>query len=370
MLTLIVFLLVLSILILAHELGHFLAAKKSGIRVEEFGLGYPPRVLGKKIGETIYSINLLPIGGFVRLYGEELAESEKIKGSLAKRAFFSKSKKARTAVIGAGVLANFLLAVVVFSIAYSVLGIPTLTDRVRVVEVLPNSPAAEVGLLVEDLVLEVDGQVVSELDAFTRMVKDKKGQPVNLLVQREDGVFPIVVTPRQEVPEGEGPMGVVVSSMEMVHYPFWQMPFRGAVEGFKEAFLWTKLVVGGLGKMVIDLVTRGAVPKDVAGPIGILQITGSVAQGGVWMVIQFIGILSVNLAVINFLPFPALDGGRFMFVLYELVTRKRPKPAFERWVNATGMALLLLIMVLVTVNDLVRIWETSSVAARFRTLLP
>lgn len=396
MLTLLVFLAVLSILVLAHELGHFLAAKKAGIKVEEFGFGYPPRLLSKKIGETVYSLNLLPIGGFVRLYGEELKEGEKEKGREGKRAFWAKSKKVRVGVIAAGVVANFLLAVIVFSIVYSVAGIPTQVDQVKIVGIVPGSPAEKAGFKEDDLVLKVDGQAINRLDQFSSLMEEKKGQPVFILVEREEGNpclekvlgggFPteeeavgfscqegkllFFLTPRENPPENEGPLGVIISDVQMVHYPFWQMPFRGGIEGFKEAFGWTTLILDGLKKMVVDLVSQGKVPKDVAGPIGIFQITGNVAQGGFLAILQFIGILSVNLMVVNFLPFPALDGGRILFVIYEVVARRRPKPEVERWVNAVGLALVIMIAVLVAVNDLIRVWQTSEWAARFRSSWP
>lgn len=364
--TFIVFLAVLSILIFAHEFGHFIVAKRTGVRVEEFGIGYPPRIWGKKIGETIYSLNALPFGGFVRLYGEELAEKVKEK----KEAFWAKSKKTKTMVICAGVLANFLLAIIAFSIVYSVAGIPTKTGQVKVVGIAPDSPADKIGLAEEDLVLVVDGQPLNDLNHFVDLIDQKKGNPVSILVEREKESLVFSLTPRESPPEGEGPLGVIVSDMEMVHHPVWQMPFRGAVEGFKEAFVWTSLVVGGLGKMLADLITQGKVPKDIAGPIGILQITGGVAQSGILAVLQFIGILSVNLAVINILPFPALDGGKLVFVAYEAITRRRPKPVLERWVNAAGMAILIFLISLVTINDIVRIAETTDFLSRLRSIWP
>lgn len=367
MVAVVVALVVLSILILIHELGHFLVAKQVGIKVEEFGLGYPPRIWGKKIKRTIYSINFLPFGGFVRLYGEELGQ--KVKDT--KNTFWAKSKKARVAVIIAGVLANFLLAVVAFGISYSIIGIPTKTGRVQIVGIAENSPAQEIGLKENDIVFGIDERKFESLEEFTSLIDQRKGSQINLIVKRGEGeTLSLMVVPRQEPPEGEGALGVIVSDMEMVHYPFWQMPFRGAIEGFKEAFAWTLLVLDGLKRMVGNLVTHGAVPKDIAGPIGILQITGTVAGSGSLAILQFMGILSVNLAVLNILPFPALDGGRLMFVLYELITRKRPKPELERWVNSIGMLVIILLLVLVTINDLSRIWQTSDLSVRFQEFWP
>lgn len=369
-LTIITFFIVLSILVLVHEAGHFLLAKKAGIKVEEFGFGYPPRIVAKKIGETIYSLNLLPFGGFVRLYGEELGESARARERENKRAFWAKSKKARTAVIVAGVLANFLLAIVVFSLVYSFSGIPTKTDKVIIIGLAPGSPAEKAGLKAEDVVLFVGGEKIQDTSSFVELTKKYTGKEMALEVSRDGENIVLSVIPRENPPEGEGPLGVAVSNMEMKRYPFWQMPFRGTIEGFKEAFGWIILIFGALGKMLVDLISRGTIPKDIAGPVGIFQITGVVAQGGVLNVLQFIGILSVNLAVINILPFPALDGGRFIFVAYEAITRRRPKPSLERWFNTAGMAFLFFLIILITINDIRRVIETTDLLSRFRGILP
>ncbi|MCX6724534.1 MAG: site-2 protease family protein [Candidatus Shapirobacteria bacterium] len=161
LLTIITFFVVLSILVLVHELGHFLFAKKAGVKVEEFGFGYPPRMFGKKIGETVYSVNWLFFGGFVRLYGEELGEG--IKGKDSKRAFWGKSKRARALVITSGVLANFVLAIVVFSIVYSFSGIPVKTGKIKIAGLLPNSPAAKAGLKQEDIILKVNEEKLKDV---------------------------------------------------------------------------------------------------------------------------------------------------------------------------------------------------------------
>jgi len=370
--TLLLFLLILSILVLVHEGGHFLAAKKTGIKVEEFGFGYPPRIWAKKIGETEYSINAIPFGGFVRLFGDP-AEGEVAKGREFKRSFLGKSKKARSAVILAGVVANFLLGILVFSIVYSFTGIPQKTENIKIVGIAPGSPAEKGGLKEGDIVLAVDDKKISEMAEFTKLISEKKGKEVKLLIKREkdnsclekvlgggagfscqNGNLLFWLVPRESPPEGEGPLGVVVSNIEIVRYPFWQMPFRGAVEGVKEAFAWGGMIVISLKKMVGDLIFRGLVPKDVAGPVGIFQATGMVAKTGVLNILQFLGILSVNLAVLNVLPLPALDGGRLVFIGYELIFRRRPKPSLERWVNTVGMALLIILLILVTINDVKR----------------
>jgi len=367
-LTIVSVLVVLSILVLVHELGHFLLAKRAGVRIEEFGFGYPPRIIGKKIGETIYSLNWIPFGGFVRLYGEDLRDRGRAKDS--QRAFWAQSKLKRASIILAGVVFNFLLGIICFSIVYSILGIPTEGRLVRIGGVMEDSPAAVVGLEEGDVILRVDGQDLTgfkigreAIDTFAEVSSQKQGEEVNLVVERQGEKLSLDLIPRIDYPEDEGPIGVVISSFELKKYPFWQMPFRAAIEGIKEAFGWTILIASSFGKMVSDLVTQGAAPKDVAGPIGIVQITGRVARTGLLNLIQFVGILSINLTILNILPLPALDGGRLIFLLYEVVTRKRPKPEIEGWINTVGMGLIIALMLLVTFNDLTRIINFSSLFA-------
>jgi len=387
LLTVLIVFLVFSVIVLSHELGHFLVARKAGIKVEEFGFGYPPRITGKKIRGVFYSLNWLPFGGFVRLSGEDLkSASEKSKKG---NAFWEKSKRARVAVLVAGVSANFLLAIIVFSIVYSFSGIPIKTDQVKIFGIAPSSPAEQVGLKENDLILRVDGQEITSMDNFVSLVDQRKNQELKLLIQRDEqcqndlfgddgqvkvicqgGNWLFLTTVRENPPEGEGSLGVIISDIQIKKYPFWQMPFRGTVEGFKEAIGWAKLIISGLGQIVVNLFTQGKVPEGVAGPIGIFHITSIVAKSGVLAVLQFVGILSVNLAILNILPFPALDGGRLLFIIYEAIAKRRPKPSFEAWTNAAGMGLLLLFLILVTVNDVKRIFVSTNVLTRLKEILP
>ena len=225
LLTLVTFLVVLSILVLVHEGGHFLAAKRTGVKVEEFGLGYPPRLWAKKIGETEYSVNLLPLGGFVRLYCEDDLTTH------AHRSFWAQSKKARASVILAGVLMNFFLAIFVFTVVYSVTGVPVKTAQVNIVGVIPGSPAEQAGLKTDQVIQSFDGVVIKNTDDFINLTKEKLGQQIILRVDDQE----IKIIPRQETPAGEGPLGVIISQVEMKHYPFYQMLPLGVNEGFKEA---------------------------------------------------------------------------------------------------------------------------------------
>ncbi|HUW21661.1 MAG TPA: RIP metalloprotease RseP [Candidatus Bathyarchaeia archaeon] len=363
-LTIFVTLITLSVLILVHELGHFLAAKKGGIKVEEFGVGYPPRIWGKKVGKTVYSINWVPFGGFVRLYGEEEINEGKKEG-----AFWAQSKKVRLLVILAGVFANLLLSFSLFSLIYYLSGIPTETDKVIVEAVAKDSPAAAAGIKPEDVIIASERQTITSIDDFISKIETKKGEEISLELSRNGENLKLTVVPRKDEVEGQGPLGVIVSNYQMIKYPFWQMPVRSMIEGGKETYSWTIMIVGELVKMIKNLLLAGQVPRDIAGPIGIFQVTSQVAKSGIVPILQFIGILSINLAVINIFPFPALDGGQFFFLVIEALIGRRSPRKLEKWAQAVGMAFLLFLMLLVTVNDIRRILLTTQFGSRLRNFL-
>lgn len=348
------FLIVLSILVLVHEFGHFWTARKNGILVEEFGFGLPPRVFGKKIGETIYSINLLPFGGFVKLHGEQIEEGI----SDPKRAFLNKSKLARTLVIIAGVIMNFALAVVCFAIVYSFIGIPRETNKIKVLDIAEDSPALTSGLLVGDIIKMADGQGFTTVPDFIKYVDTRRGKKVN--IELEDGKK-LTITPRDNPPEGQGPLGVVISTSETYFAPIWQRPFYGIYYGFKDAFFWGKNIITGLGVMITGLF-QGDVPKDVSGPVGIFAVTSEVAKTGILSLINFIGILSVNLAILNIIPFPALDGGRLLFIGIEALFGRKVVPKVEAMIHTAGMVLLLTLIVLISISDVRRLIAAGSIA--------
>jgi len=385
--TLLIFIVILSLLVFVHELGHFLVAKKMKMYVEEFGFGLPPRIWGKKIGETIYSINALPIGGFVKLYGESGQEAEKgssLYGSLAVKgkAYFDKPIWQRLAVLLAGVTMNLFLAIISFTVIYFVLGVPTKLGRVKIEGIVQGSPAQAAQLKIDDVIVAVDSRKIKTTDEFIAITKKLSGQKMILEISRKNdnpcktgsdknvlggmavGQFGfscngenllISVIPRKNPPVDEGPLGIAISDTELKKYPFYLMPIYGAVEGLRESVSWGKQILSSLKSMIVTLVFKGQFPKDIAGPIGIFQVTGQVAKAGNLALLQFLGILSVNLAIMNVLPFPALDGGRIVFLAYEVVTRKKASAKVEMIVNNIGMAILLGLMVLITVNDIIRL---------------
>lgn len=363
--TFVVFFVILSVLILVHELGHFLSARKFGVKVEEFGFGLPPKVKTiAKRGETEYTLNLLPLGGFVRLLGED--RQKILNPLLRKRALFSKSYVQRFVVIVAGVMANFALGVVLFSIVYSVSGIPKVVgERVLVSQVSEGSPADLAGIEAGDVFVSVESREVSSLDGFVKDVGERRGEMVTFEVgslqpdgKLADEVVQIEMTPRAEEVENEGALGVTIMAVAEVIYekkPWYLAPFYGVVDGVKEAYYWGRELVTLVVGMFVGLLS-GRVPKDIAGPVGIFKMTGEVQKAGIMALFRFAAILSINLGVFNLLPIPALDGGRLVFLFLEKLFGGKRIGRIERWAHGVGFVVLIVMLVLITIRD-VGLWK-------------
>lgn len=350
----IIFVLALSILVLVHEFGHFLAAKITGVKVEEFGLGLPPRIIGKKRWGTVWSLNWLPIGGFCKLFGEDLGEKGAKKN---KESFVTKNPWQKALIVLGGVLMNLTLAVIIFATVYTILGVPTETDRVSIIGIAEKSPAAEAGIKIDDVITRIGDKEIKKSSDLTEEVAKHKGREVKLIISdsKENTKKEIIVKIREKAPEGEGLMGVAISNTEMKKVKWYEF-YKGIGAGFKEAYYWGKIISDGVYQMVTGLF-MGEVPKDVSGPIGMYKATSSIRNNqGILAMIHFFGVVSVNLAIVNVLPFPALDGGRIVFVLYELLTKKRANEKFEMIVNNIGMMILLGLILLVTIGDVARIF--------------
>lgn len=358
--SILIFIVVLSILVLVHEFGHYWVAKRSGIWVEEFGIGLPPRIFGKKIGDTIYSINALPFGGFVRLHGEMSEEGLTKKD----KAFLTKPLKVKTAVIVAGVVMNFLLAIVAFSIVYSFTGIPKDIKEIKILDIATNSPAQTAKILVGDVIKKVDGEVVTTVPQFIEKIESKKGKKVVLELQDRK----VTVTPRVEPPLNEGPLGVSITNIEYFYPPVWQRPFYGIYYGTQEAFFWGKNVVMGFYNIFSDLF-KGQTPKDVSGPVGVFAVTTEVAKTGILALINLVGIISVNLAILNIIPFPALDGGRLLFIIIEAMFGKKVAPKLEATIHGIGMAILLLAVLAITIKDIRGLISAGSISVFLENMI-
>ncbi|MDP1743211.1 MAG: site-2 protease family protein [Candidatus Amesbacteria bacterium] len=363
MLTFFVFLGVLSVLVLIHELGHFMAARYFGIRVDEFAFGLPftKPIFKFQHGETQYAIYPLIFGGFVKLHGEE----NEVKDD-KKRSFWNRGRRQRMIVLVAGVTMNIVLALSLFVTLYLVLGVPGKVQNLITVNfVEPNSPAAASGLIASDRVISVNGQTLTSTPEFSQAMIKYAGTPTDIVVRRgatvplfegivEKSTQEIVLTaiPRVNPPAGQGALGVSISQ-----YPYVQTSKTGNVflASIRVTGKWIERVFDGFRSIGKSLMA-GKKPEGVAGPIGIYQLTGVVAGEGILPIMELIAILSVNLAIFNVLPIPALDGGRMFFVWLEWVRRKRISAELEAKINNWGMIFLLTLIALISLQDVIRIW--------------
>lgn len=354
LLTALVFFIILSILVFVHELGHYAVARLIGVHVEEFGFGLPPRLWGKKIGRTMYSLNWLPIGGFVKLAGEDEVATD-VKQSKLKEYFFARSKKERAAILLAGVTMNFVLAVGITTYLLTQ-GIFERSGRVHIENVVAGAPAAEAGLMKGDFVVSISSsgkspKLLTSPKDLIDFTNEEKGNVVMITVLRDGKQQVVSLIPRMNPPEGEGPMGVSISDLEEKKYSWVQAPGRALVMNVQRA----QDMFVGLGTMVGKLLRLESPGADVAGPIGIAQVTGQAVRFGMKAVLEFMSILSLNLAVLNILPIPALDGGRLLFVFLEKILGKKVRPAFEQSTHQIGMLILLLLIGLISINDILRL---------------
>ncbi len=355
MLTLLIFVIVLSVLVFVHELGHFIVAKRAGMRVDEFGFGFPPRIWGIRRGETTYSINWIPFGGFVKIHGEDDT------AHVEPRSFASKPLWQRAAVLVAGVAMNVVLAFVLLTIVHSV-GVRTVIERrsqaldatIEIAAVAPDSPAAAAGLQEADEVLsyrEGDSLIRPEtVKNLQEYITAHKGDEVLLEIRHKGVTSEKRMVPRVNPPPGQGALGVSLLMTGTL-----QMNFSGAVKpSVYETGAMIKQTVGGYATAIKSIFHTSATPVELTGPIGIAVYTGKIARMGIVYLLQFMALISVNLAVLNIIPFPALDGGRLLFVLIEAVFRKPLPRKIEQAVNALGFALLLLLMIYVTTKDIIK----------------
>jgi len=347
LLTIVIFIAILVLLILAHELGHFMTAKLSGVKVEEFGIGFPPRLLSFKRGDTVYSLNAVPLGGFTKLLGEE---DPTLRGSLA-----SKSIATRVLVLSAGSLMNILLPIVLFSTAFM---IPhdMLLEKVQIEEVAPGSPAQSAGIEPGDTILEINGHPIKNRGDIGYLIHLNLGSEVNILLEKTDfSSKEVNVKPRWNPPKGQGAIGIVITGVDSTivreSYPFWKAIPSSITHCWEILILFRNEIVTWF---------LGATPQ-LAGPIGIAELTGEVAKAGFSALLEFTALISINLAIINLFPFPGLDGGRLVFVSLEWVRRgKRIPPQKEGLVHLIGFIVLILVIAVVSYYDIIRIIQGES----------
>jgi len=355
--TFIVFLIMLGLLIISHEFGHFIVAKKTGVRVDEFAFGFPPRLFSKKRGETNYSINLLPIGGYVKIYGEDGEEGQRENGvNEEPRSFSKKPAYVRFLILVAGPLFNILLAWILITYGY-ISGIPAsvsdvpngakISDpRIIVLEVAKNSPAEKAGVKLGD---EIIG--FSDIESFKNYIKENQGKEINLNIKREDKTLSFNLTPRPDPPPQEGATGVAVDEIGTLKMPFYLAPFYA----LKFVYEMTVTITIAIFSFLISLIKGNGGLEQIMGPVGLVGATSTAFKTGISYLLGFVAMVSINLAIINLFPFPALDGGRILFLAIEKIKGSPINQKFLQVANTIGMALLLILMLIITYRDILRL---------------
>lgn len=398
MITLLIFIAVLALLVLAHEAGHFFVARRAGVRVDEFGFGFPPRLFGiyrdpetkkfvvlgprrsqtllshehhadekpeakhapyHEFPATVYSVNVLPLGGFVKIKGEEGQHKDD------RDSFAHKKPWVRSLILSAGVLMNVALAAVLLSFGFMI-GIPAVigddlpagarvTDQeVGVIEVLKDSPAAKAGIQGGDAILRVNNETVTNQDdAFAKISGAAGRGAVQIDIKRGKEIKTFTLQPTVIAEIGRPAIGVGLVDMGLVSLPWYRAVPEGIIA--TGMFLWD--ILRSFGALVASAVRGAPVTDQLSGPVGIAVMTGQAARLGISHLLQFTSLLSLNLALVNILPIPALDGGRLLFVAIEKLRRGKAVPkSVERWMHTIGLALLLLLVIAVTAKDIGRLF--------------
>lgn len=337
------FFVILATLVIAHEMGHFGFAKLFGVRVEEFGVGFPPRVKSWHRGRTLYSLNAIPLGGFVKMYGEN-GEAD------AGDSFGAKRPWQRLIILIAGPFMNLLLALVLF---YATFAVAFPDGSTVITSVQPHSPAIASGLRAGDRIVEVDHQPVSYRSELQQVVGAHLGKTVSLLVLRGKQKLTIRVTPRQNPKAGQGPIGILLAHQVMRRY--------GPVTAAQKSVQTMRDFAVGTFQMLVSIPKQGT--SQVSGPIGIADTTtktvSATPHNGIAPLLLLVAVLSGSLGLMNLLPIPALDGGRVLFVLISWARRRNVDPEVEGLVHLVGMTVLLLLILLISYQDIVR-WVGGS----------
>lgn len=368
--TLFIFAFVLGVLIFVHEFGHFIVARKNGVKAEEFGFGFPPRAIGivktdngwkfifrakptdKNFKNTIYSLNWIPLGGFVKIKGE-MGEDAQDHDSFVRKKIWQ-----RVIIISAGVVMNIVAAAIFLSIGFGI-GMPQILDddispyarvrdvEIQIVNVAAGTPAEKAGIASGDIIVSIDGKEFDKMSALGEYVGAKEGVATKVKIKRGEVTLEKEITPRKIEEYNVVGLGIGMARVGVVSYAWYIAPW----EGIKETFFYVKEILQAFGLLLKDLVMGDKLSVDLSGPVGIAVLTGKVARLGIIYLLQFTALLSVNLAIINFLPFPALDGGRLLFLFIEWIRRKPVNQQIENIIHNIGFTLLLLFIALITYRD-------------------
>jgi regulator of sigma E protease len=351
--SILIFIVILGVIVFVHELGHFVMAKRAGMRVDEFGFGFPPRIFGYKRGGTIYSLNLIPIGGFVKIKGENGEEAWDADS------FGAKKWWRRVSVILAGVTMNVILAFLLFTAGY-LIGVPQDVSsfpadakvgslQVWVGEVLPGSPAEKAGIKSGDIIIEADGVKIVRGDALRAAIKNASGQ-MEILALRGGKEISFSAKPEKLAQTDAPALGIGLMDIGTVRYAWYLAPVRAAQTTV--TMLWN--IAASFVSLIGRIFSGQGVGADVSGPVGIAVVTGAAAKIGFAYLLEFTALLSLNLAVINIIPFPALDGGRFLFLVIERLRGRAVSRKVEGIMHQAGFVALMLLILAVTYGDLVK----------------
>ncbi len=372
--TIIIFIIILGLLVLVHELGHFVFAKKAGVQVDEFGFGYPPRALtlGTRWG-TRFSLNWIPFGGFVKILGENY-EDNSPQPSLttregAEKRFTQVSKKWQAAILVAGVTFNLLFAWLLFTLGFA-LGMPTPVENtfnlpvenpmVTIVSVLPGSPADLVGLKGGDKIIEVRNSIKEMAPAINKSLStedvsriiDRSKDSVDIKIERGSKSQTFSVVPVDGIVEGKKVVGIDMDMVGTLSLPLHKAVWTAG----KTTLQITYLTAQGIGRLLYDLVRGHPDISHVTGPVGIVGLVGDATRLGFAYLVSFTALISINLAVINLLPLPALDGGRLLFVVIEAITKRSINSKIASTINTISFALLIILMIFITYRDILKLF--------------
>lgn len=356
-LTILIFLLVIGILVIVHEFGHFIMAKKCGVKVEEFAVGFPPRIYSKKKGETEYSINLIPLGGYVKMLGE-------LEHSKDKRAFENQKPGKRFVIAISGVLMNVVLAWFLLTVGFAIGMSPVvsnpntipgkvLSSEVIIAGTLKDSVAEKADLQSGDILLSgtAKGETVEikTTDDLSNFTNKHKGSEVTISYKNDQGTHQKNVT----LPKEQYPLGVQMVQKSIIRVPWYKAPYVA----LRETYQVFKLTFEFIGGFFTNLFSTGKVSDEVGGPVSIYVYTGLAIKAGFMVLLQFVALLSINLALINILPFPALDGGRIVFIVLEKIFGKKVvREKVENIIHTAGYALLILLMIAITYKDILKLF--------------
>lgn len=344
------FLFVFGILVFAHEFGHFITAKAFGVEVKEFGFGYPPAIFKKKVGDTTYSLNWVPFGGFVKILGQEGEEVSNPKS------FASQRKIIKAIIISAGVLMNLFLAVFIFFFLYTIGFTPLIPEaenhpgvsrNIYVDEVEKNTPAFNGGILKNDKIVKIDNKVVNNISQFQKELKNKAGERVEIEIERKGELKKITV-----IPYKEGDLvriGVKIFDLVRSNNILFSL-----LASFLETFRLSWLTILGIFKFFGKLILTFTLSEEVTGPVGIAVLTNQIRELGFTYLLQFIAILSISLALLNIMPIPALDGGHLFVILIEKISGREFNQVLKNTITIIGFVLLLILIIVITTRDLWR----------------